>query len=42
MVLAATMATVGGVGLGLGLDIWWPIILAAVFVAALSAIALWR
>ena len=42
MLLSAVMVAVGGLGVGIGLSIWWPIIIAAVFVAIVLGIVFRR
>ena len=40
MLLGAVMAIVGGVGLGIGLGMWWPPFVAALLLIVAFAIAL--
>ena len=42
ILLGAAMVAIGGVGLGIGLHIWWPVIAAAVFVALGLGVVYWR
>ena len=42
ILLGAAMVAIGGVGLGIGLHIWWPVVAAAVFVALGLAVVYWR
>lgn len=40
MLLGATMAAIGGIGLGIGLHTLWPIIAATLFVAVILAVVM--